>query len=187
MDYQTLRLRVRDLCWADLDAMHAFKIDRAVTRYTDFGVTTLDQSRDWLAGCIHHNTIFECVAHNCAIVLSATDEPIGWLGFGPPSDPADPRGDIDFGYALRREFWGQGYMTEALIGMINFIFATTTAQQIFGECETANPASARVMEKAGMSLAAEYIWQDEVTNKFVISWRYQIERTNWQSSPVEVT
>lgn len=178
MDYQTLRLRVRDLCWADLDAMHAFKIDRAVTRYTDFGVTTLEQSRDWLAGCIHHNTISERVAHNCAIVLSATDEPIGWIGFGPPSDPADPRGDIDFGYALRREFWSQGYMTEALIGMIDFIFTTNTARRIFGECEVANRASARVMEKAGMRLATEYTWQDETTGRTIASLRYQINKAN---------
>ena len=176
MDYQTALLVVRDLQWEDLAAMHAFKSDPLVTRYTDFGVKTWDESRDWLAGCIHHNTICERVAHNCAIVLSATGEPIGWIGFGPPNDPADPRGDIDFGYALRREFWGQGYTTEALIGMIGFIFATTTAQRIFGECEVANPASARVMEKAGMHLATEYTWQDATTGEIVTSLRYQIER-----------
>lgn len=176
MEFQTARLCVRDLLWDDLAAMHAYKADRLVTQYTDFGVKTLEQSGAWLAGCIHHNTIPDRVAHNCAIVLRATGEAIGWIGFGPPSDRNDPRGDIDFGYALRREFWGHGYMTEALTGMIDFIFTTTTAQRIFGECEVANPASARVMEKAGMALTAQYTWQDEATNRRVTSLRYHIDK-----------
>lgn len=180
MDYQTPRLIVHDLNWTDLDAMHAYKSDPLVTRYTNFGVETLDESRAWLAGCIHHNSIPNRVAHNCAILLQETGETIGWIGFGPTSDPNDPRGEIDFGYALRSEFWAKGYMTEALIGMIDFIFATTTAARIFGECEAANPASARVMEKAGMQLATEYTWQDdETTDRTVISLRYQIERSGW--------
>ena len=176
MEYQTKRLVVRDLNWDDLDAMHAYKSDSLVTRHTDFGVKTLDESRSWLAGCIYHNTIPNRIAHNCAIVLAATDETIGWIGFGPPSNLPDPRGDIDFGYALCRAHWGHGYMTEALTGMIAFIFMTTTAQRIFGECEVANPASARVMEKAGMQLAAEYTWQDETTGEIVASLRYQIDK-----------
>lgn len=187
MDYLTNRLAVRDLCWADLDAMHAFKSDPLVTRHTDFGVKTLDESRDWLTGCIHHNTLPKRIAHNCAIVLGErgaalagreVGEPIGWIGFGRP-DADNMHGDLDFGYALRREFWGKGYMTEALVGMIDFIFTTTTAQSIFSECEAANPASARVMEKAGMELITRYTWQNEATGNIMESLRYQIERTNW--------
>lgn len=184
MDYYTARLHVRDLCWDDLNAIHAFKVDPVVTRYTDFGVSAMDESRDWLAGCIHHNTILHRVAHNCAIVLlgheNIPDETIGWIGFGPPSD--NQHGDIDFGYALRREFWGNGYMTEALAGMIDFIFTTSSVQSIFGECETANPASASVMEKAGMVLVEQYTWRAETTGQLIASLRYRINKTDWQST-----
>lgn len=179
MDYQTERLIVRDLKWGDLEALHAFKADPLVTRHTDFGVETVEESRAWLAGCIRHNAIPNRIAHNCAIVLMATGATMGWIGCGPPSEPADPRGDIDFGYALRREFWGNGYMTEALVGMIDFIFTTTEAQRIFGECETVNPASARVMEKAGMQFAAAYTWQDEATGDTITSLRYDIHKGDW--------
>ncbi len=180
MDYQTARLLIRDLRWDDLDAMHAYQSDPFVTRYTDFGVTSLAESREWLAGCIHHNNIPQRIAHNCAVTLLASGEAIGWLGFGPPSNPHDERGDIDFGYALRREFWGHGYMTEALAGMLDFIFNTTTAQRVFGECEVANPASARVMAKVGMALVARYTWQDDRTDTTVESLRYRIDKSDWQ-------
>ena len=181
MNYQTKRLQIRDLNWDDLTAIHAFRSDPIVTQYNDFESHTLAETRAWLAGCIHHNTIEPRTSHNCAIVLAHTGATIGWIGFGSPSESKAEWGDVDFGYALRQEFWGQGYMSEALTGLITFIFTTTAAQAIFGECEVANPASARVMQHARMQQVAHVSESDEATGKVIESLRFQIKKPDWQS------
>ncbi|MCB0098582.1 MAG: GNAT family N-acetyltransferase, partial [Caldilineaceae bacterium] len=66
MNYQTKRLQIRDLNWDDLTAVHAFRSDPIVTQYNDFESHTLAETRAWLAGCLHHNTIEPRTSHNCA-------------------------------------------------------------------------------------------------------------------------
>src|SRR5262249_33695776 len=104
--------------------------------------------RAFVNNCIFHNGQRPRASHNCAIVLRATGKVIGWIGFGHPSQLNI--GDYDFGYALHRAYWGQGCMTEALRALLAFCFDELGARSVFGECYAANPASARVMEKAGM-------------------------------------
>lgn len=54
------------------------------------------------------------------------------------------------GYWIGKQFWGQGYMTEAVARVIKFGFEERNMHRIFAECYPHNVASARVMEKNGM-------------------------------------
>jgi len=58
-------------------------------------------------------------------------------------------GEIKFGYALSRAYWGHGYMTEALTAVINHLFALGY-NRITANHYLENPASGRVMEKCGL-------------------------------------
>ncbi len=60
-------------------------------------------------------------------------------------------GGAETGYVLARPEWGKGYMTEALRAVIATCFAATNIHRIAAVCDVENPASARVMEKAGMT------------------------------------
>ena len=55
------------------------------------------------------------------------------------------------GYALNQHFWGQDYMPEALRAAFTYEFTVLGTKSITAECETPNIASARVMEKCGMT------------------------------------
>ncbi len=46
--------------------------------------------------------------------------------------------------------WGQGYATEAVRAALDFCFRLLHAPCVFAWCDADNPASARVLEKAGM-------------------------------------
>ncbi|MCL2386428.1 MAG: GNAT family N-acetyltransferase [Defluviitaleaceae bacterium] len=54
------------------------------------------------------------------------------------------------GYVINRKYWGKGYMSEALRTIISFAFETLELNRVESHHYTANPASGRVMEKAGM-------------------------------------
>ncbi|MBD2095311.1 GNAT family N-acetyltransferase [Trichocoleus sp. FACHB-591] len=67
----------------------------------------------------------------------------------------------EVGYVLARQFWGQGYVTEALRAVLKAGLALPQLYRIEAQCDVENIASARVMEKAGMM-------QEGVLRRFMI-------------------
>lgn len=55
------------------------------------------------------------------------------------------------GYWLGVPFWNQGYMSEVAQAVVAFGFDALDLHRIDARCLTRNPASARVMEKAGLT------------------------------------
>jgi len=60
----------------------------------------------------------------------------------------------EMGYWLGKQYWGSGYATEATKRMIRFGFEELGLERIHAHCLTTNQASARVLEKAGLTLEA---------------------------------
>jgi ribosomal-protein-alanine N-acetyltransferase len=56
----------------------------------------------------------------------------------------------EIGYCLTRSFWGQGIMTEALTSVMLYLFETIDFHRITLRHDSRNPASGRVMAKAGL-------------------------------------
>ena len=57
----------------------------------------------------------------------------------------------EVGYILIKDYWGQGLMTEALKAVLNYLLQDAGFNRVIAIFVTANPASGRVMAKAGMS------------------------------------
>ena len=57
----------------------------------------------------------------------------------------------EIGYVLGKAYWGHGIMTEALKAVLDFCFTQAGFQEVKARHASLNPASGRVMEKAGMS------------------------------------
>ncbi len=57
----------------------------------------------------------------------------------------------DYGYVLNRRFWGHGYATEASRAIVDWVFSVPSVWRLSATCDTANVASARVLEKSGLS------------------------------------
>ena len=57
----------------------------------------------------------------------------------------------EIGYVLGKAYWGHGIMTEALKAVLDFCFTQAGFQEVKARYASLNPASGRVMEKAGMS------------------------------------
>lgn len=58
---------------------------------------------------------------------------------------------VNYGYALRRAAWGQGAATEILRWLVDHALSHPAIFRAEAFCDTENRASARVMEKAGMT------------------------------------
>jgi RimJ/RimL family protein N-acetyltransferase len=72
---------------------------------------------------------------------------VGGIGVHPGQDVH--RHTATLGYWLGEEFWGHGIMTEAVSAVTNFSFDNFPLRRISAEVFANNPASARLLEKAG--------------------------------------
>lgn len=63
-------------------------------------------------------------------------------------DALNRRGDLH--YALARDLWGQGLMTEAGRAVVRYAFGELGLQRVFARADARNIGSWRVMEKLGM-------------------------------------
>jgi [ribosomal protein S5]-alanine N-acetyltransferase len=80
------------------------------------------------------------------VALKSDDLPIGTIGLH--RDAENLSGTI--GYLIGRDYRNAGYATEALRRIIRFGFETLGLNRIEADHFTRNPASGRVMHKAGM-------------------------------------
>jgi len=84
-----------------------------------------------------------------AICLKENPEQV--LGDISVVDRDDTVNDCEVGYILSKDYWGQGLMTEALKAVLNYLLQDADFNRVTARFVTANPASGRVMAKAGMS------------------------------------
>jgi [ribosomal protein S5]-alanine N-acetyltransferase len=57
----------------------------------------------------------------------------------------------ELGYVLARPYWNQGLITEALQPIIDWALTQPNIYRVWAVCDYENLASARVMEKVGMT------------------------------------
>ena len=76
---------------------------------------------------------------------------IGWCGLKYLTET----NEVDLGYRFKKNFWGNGYATEAARVCIEYGFDTLKLHRIVGRALPANLASIKVLEKCGMEYLHE--------------------------------
>ncbi len=82
----------------------------------------------------------------------------------------------DIGYVLSKKYWGKGITTEALRTIIQFGFGKLNINRMEAHCDENNPASYRVMEKAGMRYEGTLREKVFIKGRFVTIRFYSILR-----------
>jgi ribosomal-protein-alanine N-acetyltransferase len=89
----------------------------------------------------------------------------------------------EVGYWLGHEFWGRGIATAALRTITGHAFAThEELQRLFAVPFASNPASARVLEKAGYGREGTLRKSAIKDGQTLDQWMYAILREEWQAS-----
>jgi ribosomal-protein-alanine N-acetyltransferase len=94
--------------------------------------------RDWIAGHLGARN------HSFLLIRREDRAAIGGGGFGGSARVAE------LGYTLGRAYWGKGYATEAVQGMLDYA-RQLGLRRLEAYSFVDNPASARVLEKAGFT------------------------------------
>ena len=98
-----------------------------------------------------------------AIILKTESRIIGDICFvGKP----DENGEIEIGYRTDENFRGNGYMTEAIACLLEWLQLHKTIKSVFAQTSIDNPASSKVLEKNNF----QNIGKDDE----VINWKWKI-------------
>jgi RimJ/RimL family protein N-acetyltransferase len=143
---KTDRLRLRKTTLADAEAIfREYAQDPEVTKYVSWRAhVDIEETREYVRMCLLAWDVGK--AFHWVIECSEEKRVIGMM-------IARVAGEKwELGYVLARAYWGRGYMTEALKGLISWALKQKDIYRIWAVCDVDNVASARCMEKAGMKL-----------------------------------
>ena len=173
----TKRLLLRPLVESDWRAAHAMLTDPEVIRYIPAGSASEQETReDIRAVIVQHQA--DPPRYNFAVVLRAEGTFIG-VCFLEMKAKEPQQGNL--GYLLGRNYWGQGYATEAARAVLDFGFRKLDLHRIYATCRPANVASSRVMEKLGMRREGHLRQHRHIKGAWQDSYLYAILDHEWQA------
>jgi [ribosomal protein S5]-alanine N-acetyltransferase len=147
-ELETGRLLLRRMRLDDAEAMFAYASDPEVTRYVLWDThRSIEDSKAFLRSATEGYERGDF--GGWGVVLKDSGAFVGTCGVDVNYAPEHTRAEL--GYVLSRDHWGRGLMTEAVRAVIRFSFRRMELNRIQARCIAENTASARVMEKAGMT------------------------------------
>lgn len=84
-----------------------------------------------------------------------------------------PAGAQEIGYGFNPEIWGQGLATEAVVALTTHLLTWDSITTVTAETAVSNPASERVLEKAGFVRVGSSWRQDDGD---LVTWRLTRDR-----------
>lgn len=144
---ETERLLLRRFSTRDAENMYNnWASDEEVTKYLTWPAhesieTTRASVNHWISQYPKEDF------YHWAIVPKDLQEPIGTIGAVAQDNSIDR---VHIGYCIGRNWWGQGYMSEAFRCLITFFFEETKVNRIEAGYDPRNPGSGKVMQKCGL-------------------------------------
>lgn len=168
--FETERLNIRRLTNEDEDYLFLLNGNEDVVRYIR-PVGTKEESNKRLQEIIEKYSVSPNQS-GWAVTLKSNDEFIGLMAVF----PIENSNDIQLGYSLIPQYWGNGYATEIAECGIKHAFETIGLEILFANCECANTASLNVIHKSGFVVEKNF-WEEE---KEVI--RFQLTKEKYFNS-----
>ncbi|HKR58636.1 MAG TPA: GNAT family N-acetyltransferase [Pyrinomonadaceae bacterium] len=86
----------------------------------------------------------------------------------------------EIGYALGREHWGQGYMHEALQGLLDYCFKTLNFRRLEADVDPRNKPSIQTLERLGFQREGFLRQRWEVGGEIQDALFYGLIRSEWK-------
>ncbi|MBM7074456.1 GNAT family N-acetyltransferase [Shewanella sp. 202IG2-18] len=164
---ETPRFIIREFNLNDAADVLAFNGNKQVIRYTGDPdtVRTIDDANQiitdyWLKGYQENGYA------RWAVEDKQTKRVIGFCGFKYEDHESVQANDV--GYRFLPEYWGKGVATETLRACLVYAKHHLDFDEIIGDVMVENPASSRVLEKAGFEFKKRVNYDGETLNRYIL-------------------
>jgi [ribosomal protein S5]-alanine N-acetyltransferase len=144
---QASRLTLRDFQSADLEAVHAYAEDERVVTHQEWGPNSLEQTRSFVENCVAEPSLSTRRSFNLAVVLADGRLIGGCLAAVDAESYA-----AEIGYSFHLNYWGQGYASEAVQCLMQFLWRDLGLRRVSAYCRPENAASIALLQRAGFKL-----------------------------------
>ena len=153
IELETERLKLRAWQESDLQPFAELNADKDVMHYFP-SVLTREQS-DTLADKFQH-LILDHGWGFWAVELKATGQFIGFTGLNTQPEQFIFSPCVEIGWRFAKQYWHQGYATEAAKACLKFAFETLQLKEVVSFTAVHNTASEHVMQRLGMQAMFEF-------------------------------
>jgi ribosomal-protein-alanine N-acetyltransferase len=141
---ETRRLMLRRARPEDAPAIFEYANDPEVTRMMNWLThTEVSQASDFIEAAEKGWT--DGTEFTWLITIKSDSLPIGAISCFPD------RHSAEIGFVFNRQCWGRGHATEAAHRVMEWLFDGGAVRRVWATCDVDNLASARVLEKIGMT------------------------------------
>jgi [ribosomal protein S5]-alanine N-acetyltransferase len=150
---ETSRLILREFSAADVDALSEILCDAETMRYypKPFDRAAVEE---WIEG---NRRRYAKDGHGLwAMALKSNEKLVGDCGL--TLQEVDEAQEVEIGYHVRHDLWGQGLATEAAQSCRDYGFANLQATRLISLIRRENIQSRRVAEKNNMSMWKETVY-----------------------------
>jgi RimJ/RimL family protein N-acetyltransferase len=178
---ETPRLWLRWQRHADAPAIRAFAGRKEVAEMTGTWAHPLPDGEP-------ERRIFEARKANASgtgLILAMTprDKPAHQIGSIAlvASGHLTSEAEVEIGYMLHPDFWGQGLVVEAVQAMLNTVFSYTEARSVGAWARVINPGSRRVLEKCGFRHVGAALLDQPARGGMVPCDQFFLDRKTWSA------
>lgn len=175
---ETERLIMRNFKLSDATSMFdSYCHSETITRYlTWYPHVDVQATRDFITQ-VQLPRIESDRDLDLAITLKNEDQVIGSIGL---VNDYQRDGYAEIGYVIGENYWNQGYMSEALKGLMTFLFEQTPVTKVKAIHHLDNIASGKVMQKCGMKYIGEVMVKKKIDKEDMVKCAcYCLEKEDW--------
>jgi RimJ/RimL family protein N-acetyltransferase len=152
--FTTPRLTVRRLEQRDVEPFVAYRSDPEVARYQSWEDYTLEQGQQLVDSMQVLRPGLPGEWYQLGLEDSASGVLVGDLA---TCVHADEPTTVEVGFTLDRRHQGQGYGTEALTGLLGYVFGTLRMRRVVAVTDAENAAAAALLERVGFRREAHFV------------------------------
>lgn len=170
---ETERLILREMVQEDLEGFFAMDSDPQVHRY--LGNKPV-KDRGEIRAVIEHvrNQYKQYGIGRWTMILKETNAFVGWTGLKFVTEATNGHINYyDLGYRLSRNYWGQGYASEAAKASLHYGLEELKLNEIFAAAHIDNTGSNKILQKLGFRFIETFLYEGEVDNWYQLTMKME--------------
>lgn len=182
LNLQTPRLLLKGLTTADAEALFAYRSLPEITRFQGWAPISVDEAVRFVEQDICHEINQPDTWFQIGIFLRENQTMIGDMGLhfliGEQANNS-----VEIGITVAPGFQGRGFASEAVRGMLDFLFDTLQKKNVVASVDPQNESSMALMRRVGFQLEGIYknsvLFRGEWADDAV----FQMSRQQWHETP----